>query len=910
MRADPTAILCLAALSAIGCSGGGPARPPARRPSPPARTVEASDEAPPAGRLPAGVRPTRYGLELVVAPDRPRFSGTATIEVTLDAPRQLIWLHGRGLRVTEAIVAGVPARWDAVDPEGVAALRLDRPVGPGAVTIRLAFDAPFDEQLRGLYKVVNRGEAYAFTQFESIYARRAFPCFDEPAFKTPFDLTLVIPRDDVAVANTAIVEEASAAGGMKRVRFATTERLPTYLVAWAVGPLDVVDAPPIPPNAVRRRPLPLRGVATRGRGGELGYGLAEAARAIGALEEWFGIEYPYGKLDLIAVPDFAFGAMENAGAVTFREAGLLLRAETASEGQRRYLEAVLAHELAHQWFGNLVTMQWWDDIWLNEAFATWMEGHVTQTLHPEHDSRTEDLHWTHEIMRKDALASARRVHQPIASRDDIATAFDWITYAKGAAVIGMFERWLGAQTFQRGIRRYLEAHRWGNATSEDLLATLSEVSGRDVATPFRTFIEQAGVPLVEATVSCADRPALGLRQRPYLPVGSNADAARTWQIPVCARYETSGQVRESCTLLEGGEGRLELDGDRCPAWVLPNPDGAGYYRWSLPADRTSALATTAWRKLTSREQLSFAASLQAAFEAATTPAADVFAALPALARDDDRLVATAPMELMAFARDHLADERSRASVEAFASRTYRPLLDRLGWERRAAPENGESMLLREAAIHFLALVARDPAVRREAARRGRAYAGYPSRGGLDPSAVAADLAAVALGVAMQEGDAAFFDALVALLEGAQDATVRERILFALGNARDPALARRAADLSLDPRLKVSEVMSTIEAQMARPETREAAWSWVEEHYDALVGRLGPDAAAHELPSLVDRFCDAEHARDARAFFEPRLASLPGSPRIFANALERVELCVARVQAQGESARGFFARARP
>jgi alanyl aminopeptidase len=921
-RAGLAARLCsLAILAALAACG------PAARPTvvptevlgdlPAAGRIEgALDDAAPTGRLPADVRPTHYALALRIVPSEERFSGESRIDVTLASPRHVLWLHAQDMHVTEATITPegsepIALTVERAGDDGLAALRPARDVPAGRATIRIAYDAPFDRTLKGLYRVDSAGENYAFTQFEAISARYAFPCFDEPAFKTPFDVTLTVKREHVAIANTQPVEETAADEGMKRIRYATTLALPTYLLAFAVGPLDVVEAPAIPANAVRTRPLPFRGIAARGRGPELAYALEHTPRILAELEDYFGSEYPYDKLDILAVPDFASGAMENAGAITFREWLLLLNPQSAPEEQRRSFAGVMAHELAHQWFGNLVTMPWWDDIWLNEAFATWMGNRVVTRTNPEYQIGLSQLASIHNAMGQDALVSARRIRQPIDSNHDIRNAFDGITYSKGGGVLAMFERYLGAERFRTGIRAYMQAHRFGNATAEDLLAALGTAAGSDVATPFRTFLEQPGVPLVEASVGCEGASAtLTVRQSRYLPVGSAGDRAQRWQIPLCVRFGRGSDAREQCTLVTEPEQRIALEGGFCPEWLMPNADGAGYYRFALPAADLARLRGAGAAQLQPRERLALADSLVAAFAANAIPAADVLAALAPLASDPTRAVATSPMGLVSFARDQMPDPALRPRIEAFARKLYATPFRRLGWSpRNGITEDGETKLLRKSVITFLAMVGRDPAVRAEAVRRARAYLGTSDEAPLVDSAVAPELVDVALAVAMEDGDAALFDRIEKRLRASTDANVRNRMLGALGGAHDPALGERALRLSLDPALRVNEVLTPLSGQMGIPEHRDATWAWVQAHYEPLSARIATTRAA-DLPWYMTRFCDAQHAASVEAFFGPRITALPGGPRNLAGSLEAIRLCGARLDAQGASLRTFFSSQRP
>jgi alanyl aminopeptidase len=852
-------------------------------------------------------------------PDRDVLLGVAQVAVQLDRRVDTLWLHGRDLEVYAANLVDasgreIRGRWEQVSEDGVAAIHLPEPLGPGRVTLFLGWSAALGRTLRGVYRVDVGDDAYAFTQFEPLSARRAFPCFDEPAFKTPFDVSLVVPREHAAIGSTPIVREEPLRGGrLRQVWFSTTPPLPTYLLAWAVGPLDVVPAPPLPDGGPRSREVPFRGVAARDRGGKLAFALEHTPALVADLERYFDLEYPYPKLDVIAVPDFAAGAMENVGAITFREYLLLLDPDAAPEEQRRGFTYVMAHELAHQWFGNLVTMRWWDDLWLNEAFATWLGRRSVARVHPEQGADVVLLEQVQAAMDADSLVSARSIRQPIASPHDIRNAFDAITYSKGSGVLAMFERWLGEETFREGIRAYVRANAGGSAESRDLLAALSESSGRDVATPFETFLTQPGLPLVEARTRCAvetagrvassaPRPVLELRQSRYLPIGSEGDPATLWQVPVCARYRADGEIRESCTLLDAREGRLELEASACPDWVMPNAAAAGYYRFAQPPEDTGQLLAAGLPELLPPERLAVADGLEAALRSGLRPAGEIYPLLPRLTDDPHRAVATAPMELLRLAHERLVDSATRPALERFATELYRPLLERVGWE--AAPgEDGETRLMRKAVVEFLALLARDPDVRREAARRARLFAGLDAPA--DPRALEPELVETAFAVAVQEGGAPVFDALLEQILASGDALERGQRLAALGEVDDPALAERARQLALDPRLRVNESFTTLWRLSNRATTRPATWRFVEENFDALVERVGTERAS-SIPWLAGGLCDATAAERVEAFLAPRIEVLEGGPRNLAGALEQIRLCAALVEAQSASARAFFA----
>jgi len=893
---------------AIGCAGAPKQAPPpvaATTPAPAAalRPPE-PPEAPPLLRLPREVHPVRYTLSMRIVPTEERFSGTADIEVELDAPRSVLWLHGRGLHVTSARVDAASAAYEQVNAEGLARLALDRPVGPGKATVHLAWDREFDPQIVGLYVATEAGERYAYTQFEAADARRAFPGFDEPEFKTPFDVTFTVPSGEVAVANTMPVEEQPAGAGLKRVRFATTRPLPTYLLLWAVGPFDVVSPPPLPPNQVRSRPLQVRGIAPKGRGGELDFALKTGADLLVRLERYFGTEFPFEKLDHLAAPDYTYGAMENAGAILYREDILLFAPGVSAEQTRKSIASVMAHEMAHQWFGDLVTLRWWTDAWLNESFATWMGNRTVEEWNPAYGAWTSFLDGVDYAMGKDALASARAVRQPLDDIKNVWNQFDSITYQKGGGVLGMFERFLGPERFREGIRGYLRAHAYGGGDTDDLLDALSNASGREVKAAFHTFLDQAGVPLVGVRVSCSgDRPRLLLRQERYLPLGSSADRRQLWHIPVCARYSAAGAEKETCTLLEDAQGVLPLDA--CPDWILPNAEASGYYRWSLPPRDLRKLTGAAYRSLDARERISVAANVRAAMHSGALGFADGMAAIAPLAADPDPQVATVPIAILTAAREDLVPDATRARVEQVGRQLYGPVARRLGWTPRRA-EAIPVRAFRARVLWFLAFTAGDPAVLSEAARRGRAYAGFED-GRFHPRAVDPGLAAIALGAAVRQGGAKEFDALLARLPEERDVAVRRRILAALAATQDPALRERALALPLDSRLRKNERVEVLFAVAAHFPSREAAWTALKHEFDQLVPQV-PESHAQEVIALAGEFCDRGHLGDAEAFLADRAPRMPGGRRQLAETLEKVRLCIAYRDAQGASAGQFFARA--
>ncbi|WP_394827601.1 M1 family metallopeptidase [Pendulispora albinea] len=896
------ALACVLAASVAACSPRPGASPPPSETAPVA-SEPARPEAPPPPelRLPETVRPTAYDVALTVVPTEDRFEGHITIALDVAASSRIVWLHALGLDVRTATIDGAPAKVHSTGSGGRIGLEPARPLSVGRATVVIDYTGAISPKNEfGVFKQKEGEHWYAFTQLEAIDARRAFPCFDEPGFKVPWKLRLKVKKDDRALSNTPPISE-KIEGDYKIVQFAETKPLPAYLVAFAVGPMDVVDA-----GTAGKNHTPVRIVVPRGRGAEARFAKEVTGKILAQLEDYFGIPYPYEKLDCVDIPVFS-GAMENPGLVTFGQSLILSVPEKETVRFRHQYIDITAHELGHQWFGDLVTTAWWDDVWLNEAFASWITNRLIETWQPERHKDTERAADTARAMRADSLVSARRIRQPIATEDDIGNAFDHITYEKGAAVIDMFENWVGRDAFRAGVTRYLTKHAHKNATAEQFLAVVFEGERAPVGAAFETFLNQPGVPLVTASLRCdaGQPPKLALAQSRYLPAGAQAPET-SWQIPVCARYPGAKGVASSCTLLQKPRGELTLGEARaCPAWVSANADGHGYYRVLYQGDLLAKLLAprSGDAELTRAEKVALLSDLAALVRTSKLSYQDVLAVVPKLAGDPVKDVVEGTIELVADLRStEMVPEALRPQYARFIRDTYGARAKKLGFVSRRG-DSDDTRLLRAKLLLLVADQGEDRALQSEA--KALASKWLADRKGVDP-----DVVETVLAISAQTGDRAWFERMRAALRATTSRFERNQILGALAHFRDPDALRAALAVNLTDDADIRDSLWTIKSAQATPATRAIAYAFMKESFEALAARMPDEAGAFGFgaaaPALAGGgFCDEAHAADLEAFFRERAARYSGGRRSLAQVVESVKGCSAFRALQAPNVGAFF-----
>jgi alanyl aminopeptidase len=683
---------------------------------------------------------------------------------------------------------------------------------------------------------------------------------------------------------------------MKKVVFAPTRPLPSYLVAVAVGPFDFVDA-----GKAGKNHIPVRIVAPKGKANQAKYAAEVTATIIDRLENYFGIPFPFDKCDNVAIPlTFGFGAMENAGMVTYAQNLILSDPAIDTEQRRRMYPGVAAHELAHQWFGDLVTLAWWDDTWLNEAFATWTSSKILAEWKPEWHSRLADLGGKFGAMGEDSLVAARKIRQPIVTKDDISNAFDGITYQKGANVIRMFESWVGEQKFQAGVTAYLKRYSYKNARVSDFLDSIAATGQPQLTRAFSTYLEQPGFPLISVKLNCTAAPTLSFTQKRYLPAGSTGNASQVWQTPVCVRYQTAQGDRKECFLLDKPAADFRLThATSCPATLSANAGAAGNY--IIRYDSAMLPKLLAGDYLTAAERMTLLNDLTSLLNSGEIQQGEVLTAAAAFAKAPERQIVRLAQGAIGETRRFLPTALF-PNYARYVQATFGDRARRLGWSAKPG-EDPDVALERASLVPFVASQGDDAALRDEARRLAAEW--LKSRKGID-----ANMVNPALTVAAQFGDRAFFDTMTAELKKTTDRQQRGRMLTALGSFRDPAIARASLDMLIHSDIDIRESLALLFGPLDQLETEKLPFEFVKANYDELLKRLPTGAgieAGAVLPFVADNACSEASRQEFVSFFEERAPKFTGGRHNYDQVLESIRLCEARKSARAPAIAAFFAQ---
>ena len=827
-----------------------------------------------AQRLPGNVSPNHYDLSLTPDLEKATFAGSERIRVTLKAPARTITLNAAEITFERVTITAAgqsePAQVTLAPARDQATFTVARTIPAGAAEIEITYQGILNDQLRGLYLSKANNRRYAVTQLEATDARRMFPSFDEPSFKATFTLSATIDDGDHAISNGAVVSDTPGPGARKHtVTFETTPTMSTYLVALVVG--DFVC------ESGEADGIPIRICATPDKKGQTGLALEAASEILLYYDRYYAVKYPFKKLDVVAVPDFSAGAMENTAAIFYRETLLLADPKTASVPVRKAIAEVLAHEMAHQWFGDLVTMAWWDDIWLNEGFANWMETKPLKAWKPEWQMDVDEVSSNQTAMRLDALRSTRPIRTQASTPDEINELFDPIAYEKGAAVLRMIEGWVGEEEFRDGVNAYLDKFKYSNARAEDFWGTLAASTGKPVDKVMATFVDQPGVPLVDVAVKC-DGPAgaaVVSEERPKTP------PQRTWQIPMCVKTP-SNQV--ACDVVGPSGASIPLNA--CPAWVMGNAGGRGYYRTVAPPEMIAAMSKDV-AKLTPNERLAVLSDEWALVRSGRRDVGTFLDLASGFTAERNPAVTRTLAGMLGTIGDEVATKETAAAYRAWVAQLLRPALDEVGWT--SAPNEDEGRReLRATLVGALGETARDPVViakAREVVMPELAH----------PGTVESTLLNAAVPVAARSGDAALYEKYLARSRAASDPEEQHRYMYALAAFSDPALVRRTMDYIVSPDVRSQDAKIFIGRLLVNPDAQQFAWDLVKARWSDIQKKTGEFVGNTVIVQALAAFCGPGMSADVKNFFA--VHRVPDAERTLQQSVERIDACTTLHAAQ-------------
>jgi puromycin-sensitive aminopeptidase len=849
------------------------------------RTVSAAPPVLPARdadpyRLPRTVIPRRY--ELTIEPDfvAASFVGHEAINVRVREPVDEILLNAVELEIQEAYLTdGSGARQEGVVTLEAeverARISFERLVSAGDWILHLRFSGSFNDRLRGFYRTGSRGDGgteqvMGATQFQATDARRAFPCWDEPDFKAAFSVTLIVEPGMCTISNGQVSGETPLAAGKRAVAFAETPPISTYLVAFFVGPLAVTD--PVMVNGI---PLRIARLASAPTSTDVAVDVGTFALRFFA--EYFGIPYPGTKLDIVAVPDLAAGGMENFGAISITESDVLIDATSSSRRDLQSTATVVAHEISHQWFGDLVTMRWWDGLWLNEAFATLMQTLAVDAYRPDWHvwdgfgvSRAEAL-------EADALASSHPIEYAIRAPEEVEGIFDVITYQKGGSVLRMLEQHLGPTTFRQGVSHYLRAHSYGNTETADLWDAIEAATGRPTREMMESWVSQPGFPNVTVDIDRTGR-LLTLTQRRFSYLPDSSESTARWQIPITLRVGGQQGAQTRSVLLDQPSATVQLPADT--DWVVANAGGHGFYRVRYAPELLHRVTKNLQQTLSVVERFNLVSDTWASVVAGLTPLEDVVELAKLFGEETDGNVWAALVDPFGALIRQLPADRQPV-VRAFVRDLMRPALDRLGWAAQPG-ESEQTGTLRSALTFRLAVLGEDAATQ---ARFRELHATYLA----DRTAVEPNLVWSSIFVTAYTGGPADFDVLVARYRAAEMPQERERYLFGLPGFQDRAVIPRTLEMTLSDEISPGLAPFVIRDVMLRSSGADLAWDFIKAHWETILARFA-EASIPDMLAGITTLSTPALAADVEQFFESNPLVAGGT--VLARHLERLRVNVA------------------
>ncbi len=847
---------------------------------------------PSSGRLSKTTTPRSYDLKLALNPEGASFTGRVKISLDAKKPTTQLVLHALDLALVSVIVAG--RRLDpskiVVDAKAeTVTLLLDAPL-KGRADVEIEYSGRMNELMRGLYKSRgkngNKDEAWSFTHLEPTHARRVLPCFDEPSFKASFKLTLEVPAGLTPLSNMPSVSE-TVLDGRRTVVFQETPKMSSYLLAVFAARLEART------RKVGKTTLTVW--AAPDQIAQADFALDAGANALTYLNKYFGIPYMLPKLDMVAAPDFASGAMENWGAILYRDTALLIDPKLSSDAAKRRVAETVSHEIVHQWFGNLVTMGWWNDLWLNEAFATWLAYKIVDSWKPAWKVWDEFDQGKRSPLSIDALPGTRPVRSDAATPAEIQAQFDPMSYQKGGALLRMIETYIGEAAFRQGIQAYMKRFSYKNAEARDLAKELERASGKPVAKMMDGWLKQGGVPLVSVALS---GQTLSLTQSRFSAFNLKVDTR--WSIPVVVRYRLEGErkARTASVLLDKETKGVTLPGNGKVAWIYPNAGETGYYRFDLAPELLSA-ALARRGELSSVERAGLLNNLWAQVRAGRMPVATFLDALAAFRGDASRLIIEDTAAYLKTIRQELTrNDAERDALGVFAASFFGPHLKSFGWDKKKG-ESQEATLTRPTVLNALALLAPKSLDQDEVAARLAKYLA-------DPSSVDSSVAPVILTAAARRNDPKLFAEFRARLAAPKTPEQKSLMLRALAEFNEAALLDQYLAMTISDEIRAQDAWMPYAWLLSNPATRDRSWAFVKANWKALSSKLGPRGGTRVI-GAAGGLVSAAFKAEIEAFFRAPENEIEMARKTLDQTLESIDLGLRFKEGQSASFQKWSAR---
>lgn len=825
-------------------------------------------------RLAQTVVPEHYTLKLTPDLKSATFTGVENIDVQVKQPVSAITLNAAEITFSSvtAKIDGQPATAEVALDSGKqqATFNFGKTIPAGPLTLHIRYSGILNNELRGFYLSKTATQRLAVTQFEPTDARRAFPSFDEPAFKATFNVTIVAPKTDMVISNTNIVsDQPGPAASEHTVQFATTPKMSTYLVAFLVGKFECI--------AGQSDGTPIRVCTTPGKSQFAHFALSAAEFNLHYYNQYFGIKYPMPKLDLIGIPDFEAGAMENFGAITFRETALMVNPKSATVEEKEHVAIDIAHEMAHQWFGDMVTMQWWNNVWLNEGFATWMESKAAGAWKPEWHLSQQDIgtgdFGLNGTLNYDAQKITRAIRAKADTPDEINQMFDSISYGKAAAVLGMTENYENPEVFRRGVQKYLKAHLFGNATAQDFWTAQAEVSHLPVDKVLESYVTEPGVPELSFQQP-AEGSVQASQKRFFLDPRAQQETQQTWTIPVC--FSLAGD-QQKCELMTQAQQTLHVP--QSPVF-FPDARGKGYYRYWIPENIYQQVAAAVETKLTPEERISLLGNEWARVHANQASVGEYLDLAAAVKDDPNAAVVAQAIDPIAVIDERIATTpQQHEALAAWVRNTFKPAWQKLGPPQPGDTPNKEQ--LRATLFGVLGTIGQDQDVIAESTKMATQYFD-------DPATVDPNLAHVAAVIAAQHGDAAFFDKLQQVYETANNPQMQEFALHLLSDFRNPELEKRALQYAVSGKVRNQDAIFQFMAPLEQQQTRQIAWEFIQQNWPDVQKQLTKWMGAY-LVAGTGAFCSEDAKAQVVSFFQSHPVS--ASDRALQRAKDSIDDCV-------------------